>query len=167
MLVHCFQSLRTVPLENGISLIANSADRERRRKIVYEAMKVVVWPPPKCGLKQIFVKIKGRVERKCIPLPVSYYCDISEAKKLSTAQLIVAIKRPLIRCMITGQNMISVEMYSERPVRYSKPIRSPSYWSWKEQYKKRRVWKTVPQEEERQRRGDLLIHNLLLKYSSG
>lgn len=105
--VYRFTSLETVPLEDGARVVGKVMERERRMRMIYRAMKMVVWPLEKYERSGFQVKTREGLEWKCVPLLVSYCCDISEGKDISAVRHGVAVRRPCVRCMVTGEDIIA------------------------------------------------------------
>lgn len=59
-----------------------------------------------------------------MPLLVPYSCDIPDSKDMSTVHYSVAVHRPWARFVVTGENIISGKMASERSMRDKRMIRS-------------------------------------------
>lgn len=57
--------------------------RERRKKVVHVAMKVVIGPVQERELRGFVVKKSAFAAWKCVPLLVSYCYDVSERNDVS------------------------------------------------------------------------------------
>lgn len=79
-------------------------------------MKVIMGPLWKYELKGFLVKMRDLSESKCVPLLVSYCSDNSGADGMSDMPLDVAVKRPCVRCIVSGENMGAGMMVSARSV---------------------------------------------------
>lgn len=64
------------------------------------------------------------VEWKCVPLLVTYCCDIHENKDMSAARHRVSVKRPFLRCMVSGKDIIGNQMAGERSLKKNIVVRS-------------------------------------------
>lgn len=74
--------------------------RERRIRVLYKDVKVVVMPLQIFELKGIAVKTRGLSKCKCVPLLVSYYLHILEGRGRSAVRHDVAVKRPGAKCTV-------------------------------------------------------------------
>lgn len=87
-------------------------------------MKVVVRSLQKCELRRFLVKTRELVERRSVPLLVSYCCDYPEVRDTSVVRHGVVVTKICVRSMATEEEIISGEMAGERYVRETKVIRS-------------------------------------------
>lgn len=76
-------------------------------RMIHRAMKMVVWPLKRYERSGFNVKTREGVEWRCVPLLVSYCCDIPEGKDISGVRHGVAVRRPCVRCMVTGEDIIA------------------------------------------------------------
>lgn len=61
-------------------------------------------------MKAFFIKRGEQVERKYVLLAVSYYCYISESKKMSKVRHVASVESLCVRGMVTGEGIISDQM---------------------------------------------------------
>lgn len=79
-------------------------------RILLNAMKVVVKPLKKLRGEELVEKTREPVQWKCVPLLLSYCCDMYEAKGTSAQRHGVAVRRPCITCMVTRNNTMFGEL---------------------------------------------------------
>lgn len=79
----------------------------KRIRILHEAMKVIEGSLQERELRLFAIYTREHVERKCILLRVSHYCDISVGKDISGVQYSVAVKSAYFRCNMTREDIIS------------------------------------------------------------
>lgn len=102
-----FTSLMTLPLESKVSVPADLVRRERRMRVFHEYTEVVPGPLHKYEQKRCRIKAREMVDWKCGPGPVSYGCPIPEGKDMLAARRGVAVRRPSVRCMVTGDDIVT------------------------------------------------------------
>lgn len=69
--VYGFTSFLIMPFESEVRATPETVARERRMRVLQEAMKVVLRPLRECGMGESVVKTRQMVECKCVPLIVS------------------------------------------------------------------------------------------------
>lgn len=96
-----------------------------------------VQPLQKYELKEFAVKTYALVERHFVLLLVSYCCDNSEGNDMPALGRDVAVKRQLVRCMVSGDDICSGVMSIESSVEGTQMIRKPFSEISTEQYSRR------------------------------
>lgn len=139
---------------------------ERRIGVIHEATKVVLRPLQKCELKGSAVKSRDVVEWKCVPLPLSYCCDIAEAEDISAVRQGFAVKRRCVRCKVIGEDFISGAISGERSLKDTKVARGRFLRMSKNNIGSVDDGNAVAQEEEEERVQLLLRKTFLLTWLS-
>lgn len=92
-------------------------------RVYHQAMIVLISILLQSELKRFLLKVRNPVECKGQPQLVSYCCDITDAKDMSTVRKSVAVKRPHIKSMVYGEDIVSHEFDNERSVRETKTVK--------------------------------------------
>lgn len=114
MSVYVFKSSIAVPLKSGVQATADSQWKERRTTLPHKALRVVPGPLQNDQLKSFVVKPKALAERKCVPLQISYCCDIPESKEISAMQHDNAVNGLCVTCIVKEKDIISGAMADDR-----------------------------------------------------
>lgn len=113
-------SSKTVVLKSKNHISVYSVVREQSVKVLQKAIKLVTGPLQKFEVKGIFVKTRELVEWNCVPLVVSFCCDITEDLDISEVQHSLEVGWSCVSCMVTRENNISSYIAYERLLRYAK-----------------------------------------------
>lgn len=93
MSVYGSTSFLTKPLNSGLRVPASVMGKERKMKVFYGAIEVVVSPFQKYHLEMLFVKTKQLFVGNCVLLLALYCCDRPESKNTSEVRHDDAVKK--------------------------------------------------------------------------
>lgn len=94
-------------------------------KVLHEAMEVVLEPLQNCELEGFAVMTRALIRYKCVPLPISFSCDIRDGEDMSAMRKGAAVRIPCVRCKVTGNDIIDDHVVRGSSLRHTKmPERS-------------------------------------------
>lgn len=103
--------------ESDVFPTADSIGRERKMRIIQNAMEAVLVLLLECELKGFSVIIMDLGEYRYILLLLSYFRNILKQEDMYAVLYGVAVKRPSVRCTVTGDNLTSVQIASTWPLK--------------------------------------------------
>lgn len=118
--VYGFASSLTLLLERSKPVIEDSEMRERQWRVLSRSYESSSRSLQKSELRGFVLSTRELVEWKCVLILTSYGCNIHEAKDMSPVRHCVEGRCSRIRCMVTGDDIISAKMDRKRSVRVMK-----------------------------------------------
>lgn len=112
-----------IPLNDYIGHTSDTGGRMWKMHHIHEAMKTLLADIVKQCDSGFPAALKTGTGLICIPRLVSYCCDIPEGKDMSSVLHGVTTKHPCVRCMVTGDGIVSMTTASPRRFEYAHDCR--------------------------------------------
>lgn len=130
-------------------------------RVLYRAIRVVVRPLQKNGLKKFVVTTRHLVEWKRVPLQVLYCCNIRERRSMLAMRQCVVVKKQCVGRIGTGEKINCGAITSESSMRSTGMIRSRLLGVLRIDTGSNESETVVVQEEKEECRQNFLRHNSL------
>lgn len=105
--VHELISSKAVLFVRSVRVIADAAERKQKMKVFYKSMRIVLPPLQNSKCKGLAGRTSEMVKWKCVPVLVSYCCNIPQGMRWLPPVRDIAVMKPYVKRMMNENDIIN------------------------------------------------------------